>query len=74
MSNLFSPRYLNVMENSIIENIPTAFCCIPPNCFCPGTDYITMTYFDRGLWDEQSCADRMYCVSGGPKFHSNARK
>jgi len=67
-------RYLNVMENSIIENIPTAFCCIPPNCFCPGTDYITMTYFDRGLWDEQSCADRMYCVSGGPKFHSNAPK
>lgn len=52
------------MENSLEMNYPTACCCFPPNCCCPGVDHIYKSYYDRGIFDQQDCLHAIGCVSG----------
>lgn len=47
---------------------------VPPNVCCPGADNINKTYFDRGVFDTQSCCYKCGFFSGGHKFHANEIK
>jgi hypothetical protein len=45
-----------------------AFLFFPANCICPGTDNIVKTYYDRGVFDKQSCLWSVGWFGGEPKF------
>jgi hypothetical protein len=49
-------------------------CVVPPNCCCPGADNISKTYFDRGMFDHQSCCWKIGFFSGVPEFFANEIK
>lgn len=55
------------------DNFAGAFqvCAIPPNCCCPGSDNVSKVYFDRGMFDHQSCCWTIGFFGGAPKFHAN---
>ena len=72
-------KYFWVLENGIETNIPIgARCCpclsatcwpfkhfvCPPNCCCPGEDEIYKFYFDRSIFDRQTCCFRLGCLNG----------
>lgn len=67
-------KYLFVLENAIEWNVPMAFCCIPPNCLCPGSDSVRKMYFDRGVWDQQACAWQFHILNGAPSMFANNPK
>lgn len=50
------------------------FCTITPNACCPGDDSIRKTYFDRGVFDRQSCYWKCGWYNGPHSFHSNESK
>jgi hypothetical protein len=58
------------------QNILGCFecCALPPNCCCPGFDTVTKVYFDRGMFDRQSCWWRMGFCSGEPQMFPNEVK
>ena len=55
------------------DNLTGAFqcCAVPPNFICPGADNIDKIYFDRGMFDHQSCCWAIGFYNGAPKFHAN---
>ena len=58
------------------DNFLGAFklCAVQPNACCQGADDITKVYFDRGMFDRQSCCWSIGFFSGAPKFHANEIK
>lgn len=66
-----SRKYFYVLENAYESNF--SFCCTN-NCLCPNVDNISKSYFDRGIYDQQSCARRIGCVRGTPVVHAGNGK
>jgi len=62
-------RYYWVLENAIERNYPSACFCIPPNCLCPGSDWVWKTYYDRGVFDRQSLGFCSGYLNGPGTFH-----
>ena len=83
-------QYFLITENAIQSNYPTACaiycpgipcvtpfwqcCSLPPNSICPGCDNVTHTFFDRGIFDRQSCCWTLGCLSGEPEMYPNEIK
>ena len=68
-------KYSWVLENAIEKNIPRGFpylpcpCDLKPNCCCIGVDNIDKTYFDRGIFDRQSCLFSSGFLAGPGSLH-----
>lgn len=74
-------KYAWVLENAYEQNHPLGFpyvpffpCILPPNCVCMGIDNVSKTYFDRGVFDRQSCWFRSGCFAGPGSFKAGVVK
>jgi hypothetical protein len=56
-------KYFYVLENGYEKNDAFYAGC------CMSMDSIYKTYFDRGIYDMQSCSHRMGCVRGAAQIH-----
>jgi hypothetical protein len=56
-------KYFYVLENGYEKNDAFYVGC------CMSMDGIYKTYFDRGIYDMQSCSQRMGCVRGAAQIH-----
>ena len=76
-----SRKYAWVLENAYEQNSPLGFpyipCCslrLPPNEVCGGLDWVSKTYFDRGVMSRQSMCFTCKFFSGPGSFHAGPTK
>jgi len=67
----FQRDYFYVLENAYISNHPKGGCLFRPGCLCRGRDDIRMSYFDRGVFDQQSCWWKIGYYGGDPVIVAN---
>lgn len=63
--------YFHVLEHAYIRNHPKGCLFFRPSCLCRGIDNIHMTYYDRGVFDQQSCLWKIGYYGGDPVIVAN---